>query len=75
MPGNVWDLRPDDQTVLVAEIVEILIVLIVSKTDRGCAQLHNQGNILLVILSAYGIALLWPVLVARHAVEGILCPV
>ena len=37
MLGDVGDLSPDNETLLVAQIIEILIVLIVSKSDSSRA--------------------------------------
>ena len=44
---DVGDLGPDDKTVFVAEVVEILGVLVVGQAQRVGAQLFDDGHILL----------------------------
>ena len=71
MLGDIGNLRPDDQAVLIAQIVEILVVLIVSQTDGGGAQFVDEFHILLVVLGQQGVAQTPAVLVTGHATQGI----
>jgi hypothetical protein len=69
--GNIGDLRPDNETALVTEIIEILVVLIVSKTNGGCANLANEVDIFLVMLGKKRVTYTPSVLVTGYAAEGI----
>ena len=71
MLRDIGDLRPDNETALVAEIIEILIVLIVSKTDGGCTDLANEVDIFLVMLGKKRVTHAPSVLVTRYAAEGV----
>ena len=71
MLGDIGDLSPDHETLLVAEIVEILIVLIVSETDGGSSHLHNEVDILCVMLGEKGVTHAKTVLMAGYTAEGI----
>ena len=69
--GDVGDLRPDHDAVLVAQVVEGLGVLVVCKTHGVGADLPDHGHVCNVVLIGEGVALALPVLVAAHAPEGI----
>ena len=68
---DVGDLRPDHETVLVAEIVEFLRVLIVRKSERVGADLADDRHVGPVVFEGKRIALAFQVLVARDAAERI----
>jgi hypothetical protein len=68
---DIGDLRPDNETALVTEIIEILIVLIVSKTNGGCADLANEVDIFLVMLGKESVTHAPSVLVTGYAAERI----
>ena len=69
--GNVGDLSPDDHAGLIAEVVEVLVVLVVRQTDRVRAQLLDELHILVVHLARDGIAQTLAVLMAGDAVQRI----
>ena len=69
--GNVGDLSPDDHAGLIAEVVEVLVVLVVRQTDRVRAQLLNELHILVVHLARDGIAQTLAILMAGDAVQRI----
>ena len=71
MLGNVGDLGPDDHTGFIAEVVEVLVVLVVRQTDRVCTQLLDELHILVVHLPRYGIAQPLAVLMAGDAMQRI----
>ena len=71
MLGDVGDLCPDHHAVLVAQVVEILVVLVVGQPDGVCAQLPDQRHVLIVHLPGDGIAQTLAVLMAGHTVKGI----
>ena len=73
--GDVRDLRPDDEAVLIAQFVEIVVVLIMSKTHGIGAELQNEGDVLLVFAPPDGIAHARPVLMAGDAAQGTDAPV
>ena len=73
MLGDVGDLRPDDQTLFVTQIVEILIVLVVSQTDGGCTDLHDEVDVLLMMLGEQGVTHAPSVLMAGHTAQGVRC--
>ena len=71
MLGDIGDLCPDHKTLFIAEIIEILVVLIVSETDGGCANLHDIVNVLCVMLGKERVTNAPSVLVAGYAAERI----
>ena len=71
MLGNIGDLCPYDHTVLVAEVIEILIVLIVCETNSVGADLADHSHIGIVMLSGNGVTDTLPVLVTAYAAKGI----
>ena len=70
--GDVGDLRPDDEATLVAEVIEILVVLVVGQTDGGGTHLADQVDVLGVVLRQQGVAEAHAVLMAADAPQGIL---
>ena len=71
MQGDVGDLGPDHNAVFIAEVIELLRVLIVCQAQGVGAQLPDDGHVRLVILNREGVALALQVLMAAHAPEGI----
>ena len=71
MLGDVGDLCPDHHAVLVAQVVEILVVLVVRQPDGVCTQLPDQRHVLIVHLPGDGVAQTLAVLMAGHTVKGI----
>ena len=71
MLADVRDFRPDDHAVFVAQIIEILIVLIVRQTDGVAAQLTDERHVLVVHLAGDGVADALAILMAGYAVQGI----
>ena len=69
--GDVGDLGPDHDAVFVAEVIELLGVLVVGQTQGVGSQLPDDSHIGLVVLIGEGVALALQVLVAAHAPEGI----
>ena len=66
---NEGNLSPQNETGLVAQIVEILIMLIVGQTDGIGAHLFDQRHILLMISLGDGPALVQTVLVTGHTMQ------
>src|SRR5699024_3308259 len=64
------DLGPEDEAGVVAQVVEILVVLVVGQADGVGAHLFDEGEVLLVVGAADGPALVQPVLMAGDAVQG-----
>ena len=68
---DIGNFRPDDQTVLIAQVVETLCVLIVGQTNGVGAHLPQQGQILLVFGvgqgAAQALAILMPGCTAQTA--------
>ena len=69
--GDIGDLGPDDHARLIAEVVEILIVLVVRQPDRVRAQLLDELHILVVHLAGDGVAQTLAVLMAGDAVQRV----
>ncbi len=69
--GNIGDLRPNDHTVFIAKVVEILVVLIVRKTDGVGADLADDRHIFVVMLLQKCVADRLSVLMAANAAKGI----
>ena len=68
---DIGDLCPDHHAVLVAQVVEILVVLVVRQPDGVCTQLPDQRHILIVHLPGDGIAQTLAILMAGNAVERV----
>jgi len=64
-------LGPHDHTAAVAQIVEILRVLVMRQADGGAAEFFNQLEILVVLGGTDGPALVEPVLMAVDSVERV----
>lgn len=62
---------PDHQAVLVAEVIEIIRVLIVSEADRIGPHFQNEGHVLIMLCLADGPSHIQSILVAVDAVERI----
>ena len=71
MLGNIGNLRPDDQTALITQVVEILVVLVVGQTNGVCAHLTNQIDVLKMVGAGDGIAFPGTVLMAGNAAQRI----
>ena len=69
--GDVGDFGPDDQAVLVAQVVEVLGVLIVCQAHGVGAHLAQQGHVLLVLGVSQCTAQTLAVLVAGCAAEPV----
>ena len=69
--GDVRDLRPDHNAVFIAEIVELLRVLVVGQAQRVRAELPDDGHVRRVILIAQGVALALEILVPAHAAQRV----
>jgi hypothetical protein len=68
---DVRNFRPNNHTVLVAEIVEVLVVLIVSKTNGGTTYLVDIFHILLVVLGKKCVTKTESVLVTGYTAKRI----
>ena len=75
MLGNIGDFSPDHHAIFIAEVVEILVVLVMGQTDGVAAHLLHERHILLVHFTGNGIAQTLAVLMAGGAVEGVAAPV
>ena len=68
---DIGNFRPDDETRLVAEGIEVVVVLIVGKAHGIGAQLADEGDILFVLPARDGVAHVFTVLMAGDAAQGI----
>ena len=71
MLRDVRDLGPDDHADLIAEVVEVLVMLVVSQADGVRAQLLDELHVLLVHLPRDGVAQAFAVLMAGNAVQRV----
>ena len=71
MLGDVGDLCPDDKTLFITQVVEILCVLIVCQPDGVGAHFQNDGDILLHHFVGQGIARTLTVLMAGNTAQRI----
>ena len=69
--GNIGDFCPNYETALVAQIIEVLIMLIVSETNGGSAHFTNEVHIFLVVLGEQSITEAPSVLVTGNTAQGI----
>ena len=69
--GDVGDLRPDHHAALVAQVVEVLIVLVMREADCVDAHLADHVHVLEVHLLRQRVADALAVLVAGYAVERV----
>ena len=68
---NVGNLRPDDKTLFIAQVIERLCVLVVGKADGVGAHLQNQRHIFFHHLAGDGNARALAVLMAGDTAQGI----
>ena len=71
MLGNVRDFRPYHHAALVAQVIEVLIVLVVGQTDGVGPDLADQIHVLFVHFLRQRVAHAFPVLVPGNAAQGI----
>jgi hypothetical protein len=71
MSGDVGNFCPKHKALFVTEIVEVLIVLIVSKTDGGSTYLENEVDVLLVMLGEKRVTDAESILVAGYTAQRI----
>ena len=69
--GDVGELRPHHQALLVAQVVKFLGVLVVGQPDGVGPHLQDEAHVLLVLLQGEGIAQPLPVLVPGHPPQGV----
>ena len=69
--GDIGDLSPDHHAVLIAQVVEVLVVLVMGQPDGVGTQFPDERHILIVHLPADGIAQTLAVLMAGDAVERV----
>ena len=65
---DVGDLGPNNHADLVAQIIEVLVVLIMSQADGVGTDLFDQGHVFVVHLAGDGVAQALAVLMAGNAV-------
>ena len=70
--GDIGDLGPDHHAPLVAEVIEVLVMLIMGQADGVGAHFADDVHILLMLLAGDGVAQALPVLMAAHAPQGVL---
>ena len=71
MLGNIWDLCPYDHTFLIAQIIEVLIMLIMCQTHGIGSDLLDQFHVTLVLLFGNGISDALEILMAGNAMKRI----
>ncbi len=71
MRGNIRDLRPHDHTVLIAQIIKMLMMLVMRQPDRIRANFTDQFHILLHMAIGYRVSKSLPVLMPGHAAQRI----
>ena len=69
--GDVGDLCPDDKALFVAQVIEMLCVLIVGQPDGVGPDLQNEGNVLLHHFVGQGNACVLAVLMAGNATQRV----
>ena len=68
---DVGDLGPNNHADLVAQIIEVLVVLIMSQADGVGTDLFDQGHVFVVHLAGDGVAQALAVLMAGNAVQRV----
>ena len=68
---DVRDLGPDDHAHLIAEVIEVLVMLVVGQADGVRAQLLDELHVLVVHLSRDGVAQALAVLMAGDTVQRV----
>ena len=71
MLGNIWDLCPYDHAFLIAQIIEVLIMLIMCQTNSVGSDLLDQFHIALVLFFWNGIANAFEILMTGNPMEWI----
>ena len=71
MTGNVGDFCPNDETALVAKIIEVLIVLVVSQTNGGSTHFANEVHIFFVVLGEQSVTKAPSILVTGYTAQGV----
>ena len=75
MHGDIGNLRPHHNAVFVAQIIELLRMLIMCQAQCVCTNLPDDLHVRSVVLTGQGIALSLQVLVPADAAQGIAAPV
>ena len=71
MAGDVRNFGPHHLAILVAQVIEVLIVLIMGQTNGGSAHFTDQLHIFFMMLREQGVTDAQPVLMAADTAEGI----
>ena len=71
MLGNIWNFCPYDHSILIAQIIEILVMLIMCQSDTVCPDFPDQLHILIMMFFCDGISQFFPVLMAGNSVKRI----
>ena len=71
MLGDVGNLRPDNQALFIAQVIEILVVLIVGKANGIGAHFQHHGNILFMLPCGQGTAQPLPVLMPGRTTQAV----
>ena len=64
--GDVWDFRPDDQPIFITKVIKFLCVLIMSQSNRVCANLLDDLHIFFMFFYGQGVSKARAVLMAAH---------
>jgi hypothetical protein len=48
---DVWNLRPNDEPQPVCQIVNVLVMLVMGKSDGGCTDLRDEAEVAVVIMA------------------------
>ena len=72
MLGDIWNLSPYYHSISVAELVEVLVMLIVGKSDGVGSNFSNKGHILFVVFLCYCVTFSDSVLMAANSSQWIL---
>ena len=75
MRGDIGDLGPDNDAVFIAEIVELLCVLIMGQPQGVGAQLPDDGHVGRMVFIRQGVPPALEILVAAHTAQRIAAPV
>ena len=75
MHGDIGDLGPDNDAVFIAEIVELLCVLIMGQPQGVGAQLPDDGHVGRMVFIRQGVPPALEILVAAHTAQRIAAPV
>src|SRR5215510_2999506 len=72
---DVWNLRPNDESELVGQIVDMLVVLIVRQSNGGCANLRDKTEVTVVIVRGRSPTVIKQVLMPVHPTKVEIIPV